>query len=55
MLEKDEDVLFVCGLVQKVYENACVSIKVKAIEEESYPYSVNWAKEMMLDTIQVSS
>ena len=54
MLDKEEDLLFICDLVEEVFEKSCVVVVHRATEKETYPYSVQWAKQIMLDKIKVS-
>ena len=54
MLEREENLSFICGLVEEVFERSCIHVIHRATDREAYPHSVKWAKNLLLEKIEVS-
>ena len=53
LLEREDNASFIRSLVDEVFESSYARILHKTTEDKSYEYSVQWAKKIMLETIEV--
>lgn len=54
LLEKDDVTRYIRNIVEEIFQISSTIIQYKASEEKAYSYSVEWARQLMLETIEVS-
>lgn len=55
LLQKEEDLSFISSLVEEVFEQSCVIVVHQANEKEAYTFSIQWAKQLMIDKVKVGT
>ena len=53
MQEREDNLNYICGLVEEVFERSCIFVIHRATDRETYPYSVQWAKNLLLEKVEV--
>ena len=53
LVEREEDAEMVAEILSEVIDVTLATVQHSYIIEESYPYSVQWAKQHMLQTLEV--